>query len=205
MKKFVAIIMVILVMASLCACGNNTNYAGTYEMDQEASHVASLFCYKSEDFISCASTLTLSELDGGIGDIVCRARVTAWDDQVKVNTDIDEAYDNAMDAFDEAQNILDGNFNYEEYMNALKKTSDVLNDSIEYERVEKTVENVIFYGTYTIDGNGDIVVTMNEDSNILWEIDDDYQTFVIHVNDGVMSFSFEDYGDIYEFVYNKDV
>lgn len=201
MKKFVAIIMAILIMASLCACNTSKDYSGTYEIDQDASYVASMFCHNTEDFISCSSVLTLSELDNGVGDIVCRARVTAWDEQVKVNTDIDEAYDNAMDAFEEAQDILNGDFNYEEYMKSLEKYNDILSESVEYERVEKTADTVLFYGTYTINDNGDIAVTMNEDSVILWEIDDEYQNFVIDVNDGVMSFSFKDYGDIYEFVY----
>lgn len=201
MKKFVAIIMAILIMASLCACGNTNNYAGTYEMDQEASHVAKLFCYKSEDFISCASALTLSKLEDGVGDVVCRATVTYWDDEVKVNSNVEEAYDNAMDAYSDIEDMLNGDFDYSEYMESLKEYSNALSEAVSYERVEKTAESVVFYGTYTLDDNGDIVVTMNEDSNILWEIDDEYQNFIIDVNDGVLSFSFKDYGDVYEFVY----
>lgn len=201
MKKFVAIIMAILIMASLCACGNTNNYAGTYEMDQEASHVAKLFCYKTEDFISCASALTLSKLEDGVGDVVCRATVTYWDNEVKVNSNVEEAYDNAMDAYSDIEDMLDGDFDYSEYMESLKEYSNAISEAVSYERVEKTAENVVFYGTYTLDENGDIVVTMNEDSNILYTIDDEYQVFTIDTNDGVLSFSFEDYGDLYEFVY----
>ena len=201
MKKFVAIIMAILIMTSLCACGNTNSYAGTYEMDQEASHVAKLFCYKTEDFISCASALTLSKLEDGVGDVVCRATVTYWDNEVKVNSNVEEAYDNAMDAYSDIEDMLDGDFDYSEYMESLKEYSNAISEAVSYERVEKTAESVVFYGTYTLDENGDIVVTMNEDSNILYTIDDEYQVFTIDTNDGVLSFSFEDYGDLYEFVY----
>lgn len=201
MKKFVAIIMAILIMVSLCACGNTNSYAGTYEMDQEASHVAKLFCYKTEDFISCASTLTLSELNNGVGDVVCRATVTYWDDEIKVNSNVEEAYDNAMDAYSDIEDMLNGDFDYGEYMKSLKEYSNALSGAVSYERVEKTADCVVFYGIYTLDENGDIVVTMNEDSNILYAVDDEYQVFTIDTNDGVLSFSFKDYGDMYEFVY----
>lgn len=205
MKKFVAIIMAILVMASLCACGNtNKSIEGTYTLDTEASHVGNFF---DRNMVSCESSISISDVNSdGIGTIRCRASYVYTRDEIACE-DVENAYGAAMDMLDKANNISSSeDFNLDDYMDAMDDLKDIYDSSINTKTVEKNSEGIVFNGTYRFNDDGNIVVTPDKDSDLYWQVDEDvYSSFVIVIgDDGSLSFEFKDYGDIYEFVYNKD-